>query len=307
MKVHVIGSGAVGCYFGFKLSQSGAEVSLQARSDYDQIKAHGVYLTTTEGDFYFTPPHVVRQASELPEKPDYVMVCVKLTKGVDRVALLKGAVGPETAIVLLSNGIDVEREVAEAFPDNEIISALAFVGVTRTAPGRIHHQSYGHLSMGSYPSGVSEKTRLLAEAYLKAGVKCAATPDIATARWQKCVWNASFNPISVLSGLDTGAILACQEAFVREVMAEVCAIAAATGHPLPDGLVEKSIQSTHKMPPYKTSMLVDHEHGHPLELEPILGNAVRAGQSAGVSIPRLESIYSLMKLKELAGEKQAQE
>lgn len=307
IKALVIGTGAVGSYFGFKLAQSGAEVSVLARSDYQQIRDHGIHLGTLAGDFHFQPKQVVRKASELvntesgeAEKPDYVMLCIKVVEDADRVGLLKDAVGPDTAIVLISNGIDVEREVAEAFPDNEIISGLAFIGVTRTAPGRIHHEAYGNLSLGSYPSGVSEKTRRLSEAYQSAGVKCTATDNIATARWQKCVWNAAFNPISVLSGLNTGDILAHQELFVRRVMQEVHAIAAAVGHPLPDTLIDKSIHSTLKMPPYKTSMLVDFEAGRPLETEAILGNAVRAGQKAGVAIPRLEAVYALMKLKEVA-------
>ncbi|WP_306304535.1 ketopantoate reductase family protein [Methylogaea oryzae] len=150
---------------------------------------------------------------------------------------------------------------------------------------------------------MSEKTRLLAEAYQAAGVKCVATDNIGTARWQKCVWNAAFNPVSVLCGLNTGDILAHQEAFIRTLMQEVCAIAAAVGHPLPETLVDKSIHSTLKMPPYKTSMLVDFEAGRPLETEAILGNAVRAGQEVGAAAPHLETVYALMKLKQAAAAK----
>lgn len=297
MKVLIIGSGAVGSYFGAKLAQAGAEVSVLARSDYAHVQEHGIHIQSPDGDYHFQPKAVVRHGAELAAKPDYAMVCIKVVEGADRVAMLQGAVGPQTAIVLLSNGIGIEQEVAEAFPDNEIISALAFIGVTRTAPGQIHHQAYGNLAVGSFGGGVSGKTQALAEAFQAAGVKCAANEDIATARWQKCVWNAAFNPVSVLTGLDTGQILASQESFIRTLMQEVCAIAAADGHALPDSLVDKSIHSTLKMPPYKTSMLVDHEAGRPLELEAILGNAVRAGQQAGVAAPHLATVYALMALK----------
>jgi 2-dehydropantoate 2-reductase len=297
MKVLIIGSGAVGSYFGAKLAQAGAEVSVLARSDYAHVQEHGIHIQSPDGDYHFQPRAVVRHGAELAEKPDYAMVCIKVVEGADRVAMLQGAVGPQTAIVLLSNGIGIEQEVAEAFPDNEIISALAFIGVTRTAPGQIHHQAYGNLAVGSFGGGISNKTQALAEAFQAAGVKCAANEDIATARWQKCVWNAAFNPVSVLTGLDTGQILASQESFIRTLMQEVCAIAAADGHALPDSLVDKSIHSTLKMPPYKTSMLVDYEAGRPLELEAILGNAVRAGQKAGVAAPHLATVYALMALK----------
>jgi 2-dehydropantoate 2-reductase len=119
------------------------------------------------------------------------------------------------------------------------------------------------------------------------------------------VWNAPFNPLSVLSGgLCTNDILSTREPFVRAIMDEVCEIATAVGHSLPEDIVEKNIASTRKMPPYKTSMLLDFEAGRPMETEAILGNAVRAGQRVGVPIPHLESVYALMKLRELHREKQ---
>ncbi|NJD05175.1 MAG: 2-dehydropantoate 2-reductase, partial [Methylococcaceae bacterium] len=124
---------------------------------------------------------------------------------------------------------------------------------------------------------------------------------ITAARWQKCVWNAPFNPLSVLSGgLPTSEILSHQENLVRAIMAEICAIAQASGHPLPADVIEHNVEHTRAMPPYKTSMLLDFEAGRPMETEAILGNAVRAGHSLGVAIPHLETVYALMKLREAA-------
>ncbi|HLF98060.1 MAG TPA: 2-dehydropantoate 2-reductase [Methylococcaceae bacterium] len=300
MNVLVIGTGAVGSFYGAQLARQGAEVSVVARSDYDDVHRHGIRIQSPLGDYHFVPKHVVRDAAELREKPDYVLLCVKVVEHADRVGLLRGALGPQTAIVLVCNGIDIEAEIAQAFPDNELISGLAFICVTRTAPGHIWHQAYGRMALGGYPRGLPEKARRLAAAFEQAGISCVATEDIATARWQKCVWNAPFNPLSVLSGgLSTNDILTTQEPFVRAIMGEVCEIAAALGHPLPEDIVEKNIVSTRKMPPYKTSMLLDFEAGRPMETEAILGNAVRAGQRVGVPIPHLESVYALMKLREL--------
>ena len=86
--------------------------------------------------------------------------------------------------------------------------------------------------------------------------------------------------------------------FVRVLMEEICRIAAALGHPLSADLVDRMIENTRAMPPYKTSMLLDFEAGRALETEAILGNAVRAGRRAGVSIPHLESVYALMQFRE---------
>jgi 2-dehydropantoate 2-reductase len=302
MKVSVIGTGAVGSFYGSLLAKQGVEVSVVARSDYEYVKVHGIEITsdTKLGNYHFQPHTVVRNAAELTEKPDYVLLCIKVVEHADRVGLLKDAVGPNTAIVLISNGIDVEDEIASAFPNNELISGLAFICVTRTAPGKIWHQAYGRLALGNYPQGLSEKTQALCSTFEQSGITCIASEDIVAARWQKCVWNAPFNPLSVLSaGLSTNDILSSQEPFVRAIMEEICLIAEATGHPLPADTVAKNIESTYKMPPYKTSMLLDFEAGRPMETEAILGNAVRAGRKAGVTIPHLESVYALMKLREL--------
>lgn len=302
MNVLVIGSGAVGSFYGSLLAKQGANVSMMARSDYEHVKVHGIDIAseTKLGRYQFRPRTVVRNASELTEKPDYVLLCIKVVNHADRVGLLKDAVGPGTSIVLISNGIEIEDEIAKAFPNNELISGLAFICVTRTAPGKIWHQAYGRLALGNYPQGLSEKTRALCSMFEQSGITCVASEDIVAARWQKCVWNAPFNPLSVLScGLSTNDILSTQEPFVRAIMEEVCLIAEATGHALPSDTVDKNIESTYKMPPYKTSMLLDFEAGRPMETEAILGNAVRAGRKAGVPIPHLESVYALMKLREL--------
>jgi 2-dehydropantoate 2-reductase len=299
MKVLVIGTGAVGSFYGSLLAKQGAEVSVLARSDYDHVREHGIDITSHLGNYHFQPHQVVKDPAQLFSKPDYVLLCVKVVEHADRAGLLRNAVGPNTAIVLISNGIDIEQEIADAYPDNELISGLAFICVTRTEPGKIWHQAYGKLALGNYPKGASEKVQRLCALFDTARIKCEASQDITTARWQKCVWNAAFNPLSVLSGgLATSDILNTQEAFVRAIMTEICAIAAAGGHPLPEDIVELNITSTHKMPPYKTSMLLDFEAGRPMETEAILGNAVRYGQRLGIPIPHLESVYALMKLRE---------
>ena len=301
MNVVVIGAGAIGSFYGSLLARAGARVSVVARSDYEHVRVSGIEIRseTTLGDFHFQPAAVVRDAAELGEKPDYVLLCVKVVEGVHRPDLIRGALGPGTSIVLISNGVEIEEEIAVAFPDHELISGLAFICVTRTAPGRIWHQAYGRLVLGNYPDGLSEKTKALCAAYQQAGISCTATRDIVTARWQKCVWNAAFNPLSVLSGgLSTREILAMQEPLVRAIMEEIALIARSVGHPLDPKVVDQQVESTQKMPPYKTSMLLDFEAGRPMETEAILGNAVRAGRRAAANVPRLETLYGLLKLRE---------
>src|SRR5581483_4597690 len=95
---------------------------------------------------------------------------------------------------------------------------------------------------------------------------------------RRAVLNTVFNPLSVLGGVLTTAEMLSSpaaEAFVREGMNEVCAVAAAAGYPVPPDLPQRHIDGTRAMPPYKTSMALDYENRRPLEVEAILGNVVR--------------------------------
>jgi 2-dehydropantoate 2-reductase len=299
--VLVIGAGAVGAFYGSLLAQAGAEVSVVCRSDYEWVKQQGFVIDSHPlGRWNFTPAQVLKNAADFKGTPDYILLCTKVIPVLDRVDLIRSAVGRNTAIVFIQNGVEIEQEMLDAFPNNEIVSGLAFICCNRTSPGEILHLAYGRLALGNLQNGVSDKTAQLCELFNRSGIECGATDDIVAGRWQKCVWNAPFNPLSVLSGgLPTLDILQTQESFVRSIMQEICGIAAASGHPLPDDIVDINIEHTYAMPPYKTSMLLDHESGQPMETEAILGNALRAAQRLGVPSPHLESVYALMKLREL--------
>jgi 2-dehydropantoate 2-reductase len=301
MKVLVVGAGAIGGFYGALLAQQGADVSVVCRSDFEQVKQHGFTINSHSlGNWNFNPVQVLKSVDDYKESADYVLLCTKVINTLDRVKLIESAVKLETAIVFIQNGVEIEQELVDAFPDNEVISGLAFICSNRTAPGVISHQAYGRLFLGNLPNGISSKTQKLCDVFNQSSITCRATEDIVTARWQKCIWNAPFNPLSVLSdGLLTQDILQTQEAFVRQIMQEVLNVAAATGHPLPPDTIAKNIANTYDMPPYKTSMLLDFEAGRPMETDAILGNAVNAGRRKKVPCPCLESIYALMQLKEL--------
>lgn len=302
-KVLIVGTGAIGGFYGALLARQGAEVSVVCRSDYAQVKQHGIEINSYSlGNWNFKPCQILKNASEFQGTTDYVFLCTKIIPGLDRVSLIRDAVSPETAIVFIQNGIEIEQEILDAFPNNEVISGLAFICSNRVQPGKVAHLAYGRLALGnpSERTNIKDKTLHLCDLFNQSGIECIASENIVTARWQKCVWNAPFSPLSVLSGgLLTADILQSQEAFVCSIMQEVCLIAAATGHPLPDDIIDINIKNTYDMPPYKTSMLLDYEQGLPMETEAILGNTIRAGRRSGTDCPHLESVYALMKLREL--------
>ncbi|MGJ0483870.1 MAG: ketopantoate reductase family protein [Methylomicrobium sp.] len=304
-KVLIVSAGAIGAFYGALLAKAGAEVSVVCRSDYETVKESGFMIESAElGKYHFAPKQVLKDARNYQGSADYVLLCTKVVPSIDRAALLRPVVKPQTAIVFIQNGVDIEQEILAAFPGNEVISGLAFICCNRLKPGLIAHTAYGRLALGNLPGSVNAKTRELCRLFQASGIECQATDQIITERWLKCVWNAPFNPLSVLSGgLSTAEILGIEEAFVRRIMQDVCRIAEALGHPLPADAVDRNIEKTYVMPPYKTSMLLDYEQGRPLETEAILGNALRAAKRANVPCPYLEAVYASLRLKLLGDEK----
>ena len=301
-RVLVLGAGAIGAFYGGILARAGCEVAVAARSDYDAVAADGYRIDSTLGDLSFRPAQTLRSAAEYRGAADYVLVALKLVRGVDRVALIRPALAATSAILLVQNGIGIEEEVAEAFPRHELLSGVAYAAVSREAPGRVrHHSQYTRLVLGRYPRGSSASAERFAALLKQGGSSCAVTEDIVGARWQKCAWNTVFNPISALGGgLGTRDILSGEEqtAFVRAAIAEVCALAAADGHPLAPDTADKQIEGTLRLPNYVSSMGQDWLAGRPMETEALVGNAVRIARRLGVAAPRLEALYALLRMAE---------
>jgi 2-dehydropantoate 2-reductase len=297
--VLVAGAGAIGEFYGGVLARPGCEVSVIARSDHEVVVRDGYRIESTLGDLSFRPHRVLRAPAGAP---DYLLVATKLVRGLDRAALIAPALGAGTAIILVQNGIGIEDEIAAAFPDRELVSAVAYAAVSRESPGRVrHHSEFTRLVLGRYPAGTSAAAQHLADLIKRGGSSAQVTDDIVGERWKKCAWNTVFNPISALGGgLGTRDILSSEPsiAFVREAIAEVCAIAAAAGHALAPDAVDKTIAGTLRMPNYVSSMGQDVLAGRALETEALLGNAVRIARRHGVAVPRLESLYHLLQMLE---------
>jgi 2-dehydropantoate 2-reductase len=301
-KVLIIGAGAIGGFYGALLAKAGADVAVVCRSDYAKVKQHGLAIhSATLGDWRFMPSQVLANADDYQASADYILLCTKVIPSIDRAALLRQAAGKNTKLVFIQNGVDIEQELLIAFPNHEIISGLAFICCNRLTPSEINHLAYGKLILGNLPHGINHSAENLSKLISQSGIPCHTSVNIIAERWKKCIWNAPFNPLSVLSGgLSTQAILQNQETLVRAIMQEVKDIAAGCGYPLPDNLIDQNIADTYAMLPYKTSMLLDFENGHVMETEAILGNTVRAARRSNIKCPRLETLYGLMKLLELS-------
>lgn len=298
-KILLFGTGAVGSFYAGKLSQAGAVVSVVSRSDYDVVKKQGIKIRSVLGDFQFIPDRVLKSGAEYKDNPDFVLVATKVLPEIDIYNLIKDSVTAESSIVLLQNGIDIEKTTAEKFPENEIISALAFICVSRTGYGMIDHQDYGRIVIGKYPGGITDRVRLLEKLFAESGLPVESTRDVIAARWKKLLWNAPFNPLSVIcGGADTKVMLGNPEVKIlcTEIMNEVLQLSIADSHPLDRSMIIKNIEDTEKMTPYKTSMLLDYENKRPMEVDAILGNALRIAGKYNIKTPHLKTLYALLTL-----------
>jgi len=296
-KILVIGVGAVGSFYGAKLANAGAEVSIWCRSDYDFIKKNGIKIESYMGDFHFSPHKVLRNLEKADDEFDYILIATKALPSIDICELIKNILQPKTKIILIQNGIHIEKNIAQSFPNNELISAIAFIASSRKSTGVIHHQAYGKITIGTYDNKASDAVRFLANLWQSSGVEAEVSDNILLERWKKLVWNGPFNPLSViLRGKNTLEILNNDLAMnlVKNIMKEICELAKADNCELPADVIEKNIVVTIKMNPYKTSMLLDFEAGRQMEVEAILGNAVKFAQSKSILIPYLSTIYAIL-------------
>lgn len=299
--VLIIGAGAIGSFYGAILKRAGCTVSAVVRSEYEAIRDGGFQFESPLGDISWRPDHLYRDGDQADSKPDYVILATKVLPDSDRAALIRPWLGEGTGIVLIQNGLDIERELAEAFPNNPIISCLAFIAVSRVAPGQIKHNAYGRLVMGRFPEGIDEHCSRLRDLFVEGGIDIKLTEQVVGERWLKCVWNTPFNPLSVLAnGADTYTILDTPggEQLIRDLMAEVMAVAEADGHPLPSHLPDSNIAGTRKMPAYKNSMALDYLNDRPIELDAILGNVVAIAHRLNVPVPRLETVLVTLRMRQ---------
>ena len=299
IEVLVVGTGAVGGFYAAQLAKAGARVSTTHRSDLAVVRQQGIHIDGMHGPQHFQPAQVLANVADFGGFPEYILVASKVLAEINTAEIIQPVVGPETTILLLQNGVEIEEPVARAFPNNELLSGLAFVCLSRTIPGHIQHTCYGHLSIGRFPAGPSVAAQRLAQLFVTAGIPCSVTENIGLERWKKLVWNAAFNPLSVLGQATTREILSQPGSaqLVQQIMTEVCAVATACGYPLTHETVQKNVQATQRMQPYKTSMLLDDLAGRSMEVEAILGNAIRAARRQKMDVPCLETVYALMSLR----------
>ncbi len=319
MKIAVVGTGAVGSYYGAKLARAGHETHFLLRSDYEQVRRHGVTIHSPEGDFNVRPK-CARSPAQIGVA-DVVLIALKTTANDQFATLLPPLAGPRTAFVTLQNGLGNEDALARLFPVDQILGGLCFVCLNRTVPGVIQHIAHGKIELGEFQRWPEPRTHDIASALRQAGVPCGVRDNLERARWEKLVWNIPFNGLGVASCAGFAAVsrgcyqgkqheccttdqlLAepCWTELVRELMHEVIRAGNSFGLGIMPGIAEELIDKTRVMGAYRPSTLIDYLRGMPIELEALFLEPLRRAESRGVAVPRLAALVEV--LKSLAMEK----
>ncbi len=313
MKIAVVGCGALGSYYGAKLSHAGQDVHLLLRSDYEVVRRKGVYVRSDEGDVHATP-----NCARTPEDIgvcDLVLIGLKTTANDQFANLVPPLVGDKTAIFTLQNGLGNEEILASLFGKDKILGGLCFVCLNRVEPGVIQQVGRGRILMGEFSGKPEPRTHDIAAMFRNAGVLCEVTENLEQAHWEKLVWNVPFNGLGVAGaagfeavssgdakGVQPGRCLSTKdllsderwEKLVRELMDEVIATAQALGLNVQNSTAEKELIRTRQMGDYKASTLIDFERRQPLELVALFLESLRQARQAGAATPRLEKLCAVL-------------
>lgn len=297
LRIAVVGSGAIGSYYGAKLAHGGSDVHFLVRGDLSEVRRNGIFVRGEGENFRVEKINCYNSTTEIGAC-DLVLISVKSTSNADLVDLIPPLLHERTMLLTLQNGLGNDEFVAKHFGADRVLGGLCFISLNHISRTEIERFDYGHIVLGEFERKVQPCTREIAAEFTRAEVTCELTDNLALEQWRKLVWNIPFNGLSILAGgVDTAALLANE--FLRnttlELMHEVILAANKCGHVLPGEVAAEQIQRTEAIRGYKPSTLLDWEAGRPLEIEPIWGEPLRRARAAGGETPRLEMVYALLK------------
>ncbi len=297
----IIGTGAVGGFYGARLQKAGLEVHFLLNRDYEIVHQQGLRIDSPDGNFTLPQVNAYHDVHQMPPC-DVVIVALKTTQNYLLPQLLPPIVKPDGVVLLLQNGFNIEPKIAEIVGEARVMGGLCFICANKIEPGYIQHIDYSNVNFGDYhaqyqPGGISQRMIEIAADFKQAEIAVELTEDLMLSRWKKLVWNIPYNGLSVVLDARTDEMMGNPKTriLIQELMQEVVAIAASYNRHLPDDYIELMLDHTDKMRPYLTSMKLDYDAHRPLELEAIFGNPLQAAIAQGVNVPKITMLYQQLK------------
>ncbi|MBW2631552.1 MAG: 2-dehydropantoate 2-reductase [Deltaproteobacteria bacterium] len=305
MKIAIVGIGGVGGYYGGKLALKYAasddhEIFFIARGEHlDKIRKDGLKLITTEGDFTATPSLATDNPKELGLL-DLIFFCVK-GYGLENAArMIADNLHSNTVTIPLLNGVDNVERLSSILHGGIILNGCVYISTRIAHPGVIQ-QTGGSCKLIFGPeSGSAEPYRKIETLLKDADIKAELSENITVGAWSKYLFVGPLAGITSMLGKPFGAIMENEDhrTMLEEMMKEVKLIADAKGIPLPENIIEQSLEVTSNFPyETKSSMQMDREKGNPMEVDTFIGYIVKTGKSLGVKTPLHEEMLIILTAK----------
>ncbi|HEX9444470.1 MAG TPA: 2-dehydropantoate 2-reductase [Candidatus Binatia bacterium] len=287
-RIAVMGTGAVGGYFGARLAAAGQDVAFIARGAHlAALRQDGLRVKSASGDLNVRALFTDDPADAGPV--DVILVSVKSYDTEEAGAQLGPMVGDKTLILSLQNGVDNPDKLAARWGKERVLAGVVYLGAQLAAPGTIEHSAGGRIVLGPLDGSASEAAKRAAEIFSGAAIPATVSAEIRKVLWTKLAWNAPFCALSCLARATVGEILASDalSRLAAGCMEEVREAARAAGVELGPSIVEETFQFSRGLGGFKPSMLQDLEAGKPLEYEALNGIVVgllaREGKKAPIN------------------------
>jgi 2-dehydropantoate 2-reductase len=298
--IAVIGAGALGSFFGGRLAQAGANVTLIGRAaTVEAIARDGLIVESAGREDVLqvdatSDPRGVRGAR-------LVLVCVKSSDTGSAAAAIAPHLASDAILLSLQNGVgNVERILAYAA--RPVIAGLVYIGITSVAPGHVRHTGGDRIAIGAVKDCGADGAMLaaVATAFRATGVTVDVSTDIEAAMWTKLMFNCAYNAVCALTGKPYGEMGAVSEirAIMRGAADEVIALAQAKGVVLPDVARDGLFEMTQSMPLQMSSTAQDIAKGRPTEIDYLNGFVARESAALGLAAPVNRTLNALVKLRE---------
>lgn len=299
MKIAILGAGGIGGFLTAKLTAAGHPVALIARGAHlAAIRSGGLRLIEPDGTTVVHPDVLTDDPGEIGT-PDAIFVTVKAHQLADALAAIAPAVGPETRVVTVQNGVDAPDMAAAAFGADRALICVARIFSNITGPGEVTR--YG--GVGSYTIGTLDGRQdappvaALRALLNGAGVNAPACDDVRVDLWMKFIL---FNAVSSTTAgartrlgvvRDTPALAA----LARRLMQETEAVGRAEGTVLPEDAVARIWAFFESLSAEsRASTAHDLAHGAALEIDHICGSVARRGRALGIDVSASETVYALL-------------
>ncbi|HHX34718.1 MAG TPA: putative 2-dehydropantoate 2-reductase [Gammaproteobacteria bacterium] len=301
-RIGILGTGAIGGFYGLMLARAGFDVHFLLRSEYAAVSRNGLRVeSAVHGELRLPQPQTYHDPAQMPAC-DWLLVCAKATSNAELAPLINQVTAPGAKVVLLQNGLGAEDELRPFLDEHlHLLGGLCFIYINRTAPGVIEHHASGVINLGYHSGGATAEEGYAiaqqgAEFFQQSGLTSKALRQLEQARWQKLVWNIPYNGLSVLLNSDTAQLMAepHSRTLIADLMDEVVVAAAACGYPLADNFSSAVLKSTESMPAYFPSMYHDFRQKREMELEAIYRAPLKAAQAAGYEMPKVKMLLQML-------------